>query len=168
MRGVVAAEERRIDDEAADHAGRTEADDRVVVAGCALAARLPAVHPLPAVGVLVLFPDRFRLPEKVLLLGEKVVGCVEHGAAEALGGEVDQLAEVSHVPIGVPICAPSSHTLRPRTYVARTTPCSSSPAYGVTLWRCWMIDSSTTNGASGSNARVSGGEAAGRSPFRRS
>jgi hypothetical protein len=58
------------------------------VAGHALAAALPAVHPLAAVGVLVLFPDGFVRLEQVLLLGEEVVVRVEHGAAEALGGEV--------------------------------------------------------------------------------
>ncbi len=75
--GIVPAEERRIDDHAAHDAARAEADDREVMARDALAPRFPPVHPLPAVGVLVLFPHGRRGPDEVLLLGEEVVVCVD-------------------------------------------------------------------------------------------
>ena len=73
--------------------GSAEADDGEVVAGHALAPALPAVHPLAAVGVLVLFPDRLGRLEEVFFLGEEVVVGVKHAAAEALGGEVEKIAE---------------------------------------------------------------------------
>jgi hypothetical protein len=89
--GVVAAEEGGVDDDAAQHAGQTELDDARVVARRAAPAALPAVHPLAAVGVLVLAPDRGLGLEQVLLLGEEVVVGPQHGAAEARGGEVGVL-----------------------------------------------------------------------------
>src|SRR4051812_35533265 len=96
VRRIVAAEERRIDDHAAHDATQSEADDREVVAGRALAAAFPTVHPLAAVRVLVLLPDGLRGPQKVFLFREVVIRRVEHGAAEAFGGEVEEVSEVGH------------------------------------------------------------------------
>ena len=114
---------------------RAETDDGEVVAGHALAAALPAIHPLAAVGVLVLFPDRLRGLEQVLLLGEEVVVRVEHAAAEAFGGEIEEVAEVDSsfgVRSRYRSCAtvhPRTRVLHvpPRTHVAFTTPCSFAP-----------------------------------------
>src|SRR6266702_961793 len=149
--GIVAAEEAGVDDDAADDAGNAKANRGVIVSGSALAAALPAVHPLAAVGVLRLAPDRLGLFDEVLFFGEEVVGGVEHRAAEALRGEVGKLAEVhrTHCPIG----APSAFT--PRTYVAFTTPCSSWPAYGVILCRCSIMSGSTRNVSSGAKTTKS-------------
>src|SRR3954454_21817291 len=60
VRRIVAAEEGRVDDHAAHDAAQSEPDDREVVAGGPLAAALPTVHPLAAIGVLVLLPDGLR------------------------------------------------------------------------------------------------------------
>src|SRR5205814_4353766 len=99
------------------HAGSAESEDGEVVSGSALAAALPAVHPFAAIGVVVLFPYRRVWLEEIFFLGEEIVGRIEHRTAEPLGREIDQIAEVSHVPIASPMCAPSSHTFRPRTNV---------------------------------------------------
>jgi len=64
------------------------------VTGSALAAAFPAVHPLAAVGVLMLFPHRRRRFDQILFLGKEVVGGVEHRAAESFGGEIEQFAKV--------------------------------------------------------------------------
>jgi hypothetical protein len=92
---VVSAEEGGVHHHPADDAGEAEADEAEVVAGGAAAARLPAVHPFAAVGVLVLEEDRGLRLEQVLLLGEEVVVGPDHGASEALGGEIDELGEGS-------------------------------------------------------------------------
>ena len=63
---------------------------------------------------------------------------------------------LTHSPRGNPKCE-SSHTFSPRRYVAFTTPCSVSPAYGVTAWRCSMILCVTRNVASGSKTMMSVG-----------
>src|SRR5256712_14026107 len=58
---IVALEECGIDVDAADDAANAEADDApVVIAFISPAARLPAVHPLAALGVPPLHPDRRR------------------------------------------------------------------------------------------------------------
>ena len=114
--GIVAAEEARVDDHAAHDASYAESQDREVVSGHALAAALPPVHPLPAVRVLVFLPDgRMRLDE-IFFLGEEVVVRVEHRAAEALGGEIELVAEIH-----------ARSVRRPRTHVSFTTPCSVAP-----------------------------------------
>src|SRR5437016_13228974 len=166
--GIVAAKEAGVDNGALDHAGRAEADDREVVARRALAAALPAVHPFAAVGVLVLLPDRRGRFEEILLFREVVVGRVEHRAAEAFGSEIDQIAEVSHCPVGAPMCAPSSHTFLRRRNVARTTPWSRSPSYGVTLCRCSIASGTTVNVAFGSKTMTSASKPAASFPLRRS
>src|SRR5216684_5891744 len=106
MRRKVTAKERRIDHNAANHTANAEADDGEVMAGSALAATLPAVHPLAAVGVLVFLPDRLDGTEEVFLFSEIIVGRVENGAAEALGGEVESLAKITHRRIHSPIAFP--------------------------------------------------------------
>ena len=105
---VVALEVRGVDDEAAHHAGETEADDARVVVGVRarglgvlpLAPRLPAVHPLAAVGEFSGDEDRLLRLEEILLLREEVVSAPEHEAAEALRCEIDELVEIRHVDPG--------------------------------------------------------------------
>ena len=96
MLGIVAAKETRVDNDSANHAGRTEAKDREVMSGNALAPRFPPIHPLPPVRVLMFLPHRGGRLDEVLLLGEEVVVRVKHGTAQALGGEVDEVGESSH------------------------------------------------------------------------
>ena len=93
--GEVAAEEGGVDDDAADHARHAEPDDAPVVrvGPVAAPARLPAVHPLAAIGVLALAPDRRGGLEQVLLRGEELVVGRDDRAAEALRREIDQLGE---------------------------------------------------------------------------
>jgi hypothetical protein len=120
--GIVAGEEARVDDHAAHDAREAEPDHGPVVSRRAAAARLPAVHPLPALGVDPLAPlGRTGLHERFLGREELVVRG-DHGAAEALAGEVGQVGEVGHASVS------KGWTLRPPTYVARTTPESSRPA----------------------------------------
>jgi hypothetical protein len=59
-------------------------------------AALPAIHPLAAIGVLVLFPHRLRGMEEVFLLREVIVCRIQNRPAEALGGKVERVAEVAH------------------------------------------------------------------------
>ncbi len=89
-RREVAAEERRVDDDPAHDAGDAETNDAEVVTGDATAPRLPPVHPLAAIGVLPLAPDRLRRFEQVLLRREELVVRVEDRAAETLLGEIDE------------------------------------------------------------------------------
>ncbi|MGF6921286.1 hypothetical protein OKW28_005483 [Paraburkholderia sp. 40] len=66
-RREVAGEVARVEVESLDHAGPRELDDAPVVAGRALAARFPAVHPLAVVVVLARNEDgRFRIQHAVL------------------------------------------------------------------------------------------------------
>jgi hypothetical protein len=92
--GVVAAEVRGIDDDAADLARQAEADDAPVITGLAAAAGLPAVHPFAAVGVFVLLPHGRVRAQEVVLLGEELVVAEDRGAAVFLGGEVDACGPV--------------------------------------------------------------------------
>jgi hypothetical protein len=70
--------------------GQPELDHAPVVAGHPLAAALPAVHPLAALGVLVLDEHAPPRLEQVFLLGEKVVAGRQRPPADALGGQINQ------------------------------------------------------------------------------
>src|SRR5271169_62205 len=63
MRGEISAEKTRVRDDAANNSWQAEADDAPVVAGCASAARLPAVHPFAAISVLVFDENWLRVFE---------------------------------------------------------------------------------------------------------
>ena len=91
-RRVVAGEVAGVDVEAANDAGRGEPDDGVVMAGAALAAALPAIHPLAVVVVFVGDEDRRRVGEHAPDLGEEIVGGEQRLGAEAGRGEVDGVA----------------------------------------------------------------------------
>src|SRR5712692_10177177 len=84
-----------VDDHAAHNAWKAETDDGEVVPGHALAAALPSVHPFPALGVFVLLPHRLLRLEQILFWSEEVVRGIQHGAAEALGSEVDEFSKIS-------------------------------------------------------------------------
>ena len=92
-RRAVADEEVRVDVEADDRARRAQLQHAPVVAGAALAAALPAVHPLAAVGELALDEDAAPGLDQVVGAGEEVVAGAEHLAAESEGGEIDQAGE---------------------------------------------------------------------------
>ena len=68
------------------------------MSGNALAPRLPAIHPLPAVRVLVLLPDGGIGLQQILFLGKKIVVCVQHRPAEALRREIERITEIRHAP----------------------------------------------------------------------
>src|SRR4029077_4204382 len=91
--GRIADEVTGVHDDAADVSRESQADDAPVVARLAPAPRLPAVHPFPAVRVLVLPEDRPRRLEKALLRPEELVVRRDDRAADALGGEVDEIGE---------------------------------------------------------------------------
>ena len=114
---VVAAEVGGVDDDAADHAGGAEADERPVVVlvggvrlvgrDAAAAAGLPAVHDLALVPeVLGVELGRLGL-EQVLALGEELVVGGDHARAEAPVGEVGVLGEgeVGGAVVGVRVAA---------------------------------------------------------------
>ncbi len=103
--GIVAAEERGVDDHAAHDPRGAQAQDAPVVARFAPAPGLPAVHPLAAIGVLALAPHRGRLLDQVLLGREEVVVGGEDGAAQSFGGEVRKRQEVGHRVSSVPLGA---------------------------------------------------------------
>ena len=153
---IVAGEERGVDDDAAhDAAARRggRCTSRAPRPELAAAARLPAVHPLAAIGVLALAPHRRRRLDQVLLRREELVVGGDDRAAEAFRREIDEIEKGVGVIGGCPPYARASrflsHTRSPRTNVVRTVPDSERPAYGVTLWRCCRRAGSTTKLAVG-------------------
>src|SRR6266852_5991720 len=88
VRRKIAAEIAGVDHHAAQNAGESEANDGVIVAGDALAAALPSVHPFPALGVVMFLPHRLLGAKEILLGREEIVGGVQHRSAEAFGGPV--------------------------------------------------------------------------------
>ena len=93
---VVALEVARVDDDAVDRAGKAQADQAPVVSRRAPAPRLPAVHPLAPVGVLVLAEDRPLGLDEVLLAGEELVVGGDRRAAQALRSEIRKVGESGH------------------------------------------------------------------------
>ena len=89
VRRKIAAEIAGVHDDAAYNARETEANDGVIVAGDALAAAFPSVHPFPALGVLVFLPHRLPGFEKILFGREEIVGGGQHRAAQPLCGEIN-------------------------------------------------------------------------------
>src|SRR5206468_8358099 len=104
--------------------------------------------------VLAFAPDGGRSLDQILLRRKEFVVRGDDGRAEALGREVDEVDKRSRHR-SRPACALTSwflsHTRSPRTKVVCTRPWSRRPAYGVSLWRCCRLDSSTTKLASGSH-----------------
>src|SRR5262249_11125043 len=138
-----------------DDATRAETNHAPIVRPIvAPAPRLPAVHPLAAIGVLALDPLGRRWFDQAFLGREELVVRSDHGGAETLRGEIDQiLKRRRHINWPVAACSSRSscHTRTPRTYVSLTRPRSVRPAYGVSLWRCCNFDGSTVHSASGSH-----------------
>src|SRR3954471_15852155 len=89
---IIAGEVPGIDLEAGDDSGHPEADHAPVMARRSLAPALPAVHPL---AVLVIFAGnehglgRF---DQAGLVGEEIVGRIDHLAPEPGLGEIDVMA----------------------------------------------------------------------------
>ena len=78
-----------VDLEAGDQPRHAEADHAPIVAGRPLAAALPAVHPL---AVLVIFAgdeDRLGGVDQPRLVGEEIVGRIDHLGPEPGLGEID-------------------------------------------------------------------------------
>ena len=94
--GIIAAEERGIDDDTAHHAGRAKVDDGPVETGSAAAPGFPPVHPLSALGVDAFAPLRRRCLEQRLLGCEELVVRRDDRTAECFGGEIDEVREVCH------------------------------------------------------------------------
>ena len=143
--GEVSLEMRRLDVDAADDPAGTEPHDAPVVhlieprltrEHIPSSPAFPAVHPLSAIGVLALAPDRRVGDDKPVLGGKELVVCSDCGAAEALRRQIDEIHErLAHKSPPMAGCTspPRSHTRWPRTNVVRTVPRSRRPAYGVTL-----------------------------------
>jgi hypothetical protein len=92
--GEVPPEKRRVHVDAADHPGQAEPHDAPVVTRLAAAARFPPVHPLAAIGVLVLAEHGLRDLDEVLLRREELVIRRDRGAAQALRRQVHEIGEV--------------------------------------------------------------------------
>ena len=112
--GVIAGEVAGVDDDAVHHTRRAESNDRPIVPGRAAASRLPAIHPLPTLGVRSLSPLRRRRLEHGFLGREKLVVGGDDRPAQLFRGEIDQVREVGHrsggrrsSPTGVSANAPS-------------------------------------------------------------
>ena len=90
---IVAGEEARVDDDAANDPGKPESNDRPVVPGRATTARFPAVHPLAALGVDALAPFRWSRLDESLLRREELVVRRDHRRAEALARKVGKIGE---------------------------------------------------------------------------
>src|SRR5207302_10636800 len=169
---IVAFEMRRLDVDAADESGGAAAADAPVVGlGARLAQppRLPAVHPLAAVGVLCLDPDRCAVFDQVVLRCEEVVVRSDDDGAEAFAGEIDEILKRgahSSRPAPSRTRRPSSQTRTPRRNVVRTAPRRRRPAYAVSLCRCCRRAGSTIHSASGSKTRRSASQPAAMRPLR--
>jgi hypothetical protein len=97
---IVAGEVRGVDHDAVHDAGAAEPDDRVVAAGLAAPAGLPAVHDLTLVPEGVRQEHRVLWFDQVLAVGEHFVVGVDHPAPERPGGQVRPLRGVgAHVSI---------------------------------------------------------------------
>ena len=105
--GVVAAEERGVDDDAADHAGHAEPDDAPVVdrrpgrrgrppsGGRRRRVSQPSIH-LPRSVYSCSCHTAARVAQQVLLLGEELVVAGDRGAAEASQARSGSSSEVGH------------------------------------------------------------------------
>jgi len=115
----ITLEKRRVDVDAADDARDAEANDAPVEhAVIAAAARFPAVHPLAALRVFALAPDCGAPLDQVLLGREEFVVGVDHGRAEPLGRQIDEIDKRGHShsrsPVGVEETVRPSQMRSPR------------------------------------------------------
>ena len=122
--------------------GQAEPDDAPVVAGLASAPRLPAVHPLAAVGVLVRDPDR-RGPDRIRFSFSAKNSSFAASTAPPSRSEARSTSEDASAHRSAQVTPPIVHERRPRSQVWRTTPRSWRPAYGVIGWR-WNSDVGST------------------------
>ena len=74
-----------IDIEGPDDARKSELNNAPIVSGDAPAARLPAIHPLSAVSVLVRNEDAPAGLYQIFLPGEELIVREQRGAADACG-----------------------------------------------------------------------------------
>src|SRR5690606_4206835 len=90
VRRVVAGEIAGVDVEAANAAGHGKPDHRMVMAGHALAAALPAVHPLAVLVIDAFLPESRLVGEHARQRREEIVGDEKPPGAKAGRGEVDR------------------------------------------------------------------------------
>jgi hypothetical protein len=142
---VIPEEVIRIDVDLPDDAAQSQLNNAPVMSGRAAAARLPAVHPLAAVGVLVGNKDPATGLQEVFLLGEELVVREKREAADAGCSEIDETGggrnrwiSPAHATV-VKLQIPSSKLQRNLKLQALST-------HGVGLvfgyWRsigCWML-----------------------------
>ena len=114
--GVVAREMRRVDGGQMNPTGYAQSQDTPVVTRFASAAGLPAVHPLAAIGVLVIRHRRARR-HQVGRGSEELVIAFDDAATHALGEEIDHLRR--SILAGAP------------TTVSTTRPRKRIPSYGL-------------------------------------
>ena len=93
--GEVSGEEGGVDGHRVDSSRRAQGEQTPVMAGPAAAASLPAIHPLAAIGVLVLLPDRWARLEQVDRVGEELVIAVHDPAPHRRTDHVSHLAPAS-------------------------------------------------------------------------
>src|SRR5206468_12793078 len=125
---------------------RSQPANGPIVPGRAPTARLPAVHPLAALGVRALPPFRRAGFDESFFRCEELVVCREDSASESFAGKIRQISKLERWfahDVGWPYRG-SPNAFRPPTNVARTSPWSSRFAYGVSRWRWRIIDGSTT------------------------
>ena len=112
---------RRLDVHTANESARAELDDAPVVCPIktglawqkvAAAARFPAVHPLPAVGVFAVAPDGCFGEDQAFLRGEELVAGGNDTAAQPLRRQVYQVDEV----VAHSICPQPALTRRSRSH----------------------------------------------------
>ena len=131
---IIAGEKRGMNVDPAGNAACAQPDDAPVVrvrAEVAAPARLPAIHPLAALGVFALAPDRSRRLDQVLLRRKELVVRGDDRPAEAFRGKVDQVEKWRAHSWRPPYARTSlflSHIRSPRTNVVRIVPNSDRPA----------------------------------------
>src|SRR5699024_3596168 len=90
----VSRKETGIDDDAMNASGKAESDDGPIVAGSAPPARLPAVHPLSALGIDSFSPFGGARLDQPFLRREELVVSRDDRAAKALAGKIDEFREL--------------------------------------------------------------------------
>src|SRR4029450_12427476 len=96
LRGIVADEIRRVDDDATDGAWQSEPDDRAVVFRCPVPPRLPAVVDLP-LGPECLRGEGRRLgSDQVFTRGEELICRADNAATEPPRRQVGKSREITH------------------------------------------------------------------------
>ena len=93
---LVAAKEAGVYHHAVKPRGNAKPDNAPVVTRRTAAARLPAIHPLSAIGILPFTPDGVAWLEEIGGRREELVVAGEDPASQTVGDDIDHFGEGAH------------------------------------------------------------------------